>query len=144
MDYAIKKEKFLIEADPEMPEKTKINHMVIGLPINIQNELDKHEIKETNYLLSLVQKYDSENSVINKINIIEKSDYLNRSKADYNFAKQIKKKTCFKCEKLGKPNRYHPIDLCLNKKKNVELAKILVNESIIENENEIENVKPKN
>ena len=92
MDYAIKKEKFLIEADPEMPEKTKINHMVIGLPINIQNELDKHEIKETNYLLSLVQKYDSENSVINKINIIEKSDYLNRSKADYNFAKQIKKK----------------------------------------------------
>lgn len=133
VDYAIKKEKLLIDADFEMPEKTRINHIVIGLPIKIQNQLERLEIKRTDYLISFLQKLDSENSYINKTNIKENSHALEKRKSDY---KQIEKKPCFKCEKLGKPNRYHPINLCFNKKRYAEIAETLLNENIIENKTE--------
>ena len=119
IDYSLKKESLLLDAEPSISEVSKINHIVIGLPQNIQDILDKEEIKNTDQLINILRKYDLE--------------YLKKDR------KEIKKKPndryviktpCYKCEKLGWPNRYHPTAICRNGERYKEKYEINLNENI--------------
>ncbi|XP_044749675.1 uncharacterized protein LOC123310271 [Coccinella septempunctata] len=59
LDYALKKEKLLLEVDPEMSIKTRIYSIVVGLPIYVQDRIDKAEINTTENLMSYLRKLES-------------------------------------------------------------------------------------
>ena len=40
IDYALKKEKLCLEAENNISIKTRINMIVVGLPIEVQDEID--------------------------------------------------------------------------------------------------------
>uniref|UniRef100_T1HT13 RNA-directed DNA polymerase n=1 Tax=Rhodnius prolixus TaxID=13249 RepID=T1HT13_RHOPR len=51
LDYALKKERLLLETEPKMSDRSRINHIVVGLPLYIQDRLDKEEIQATESLI---------------------------------------------------------------------------------------------
>ena len=50
VDYALKKECLILEIEKEMTTTTRINLIVHGLPIDIQDKLDKEEISTTDQI----------------------------------------------------------------------------------------------
>lgn len=107
LDYALKKERLLLECERTMTDESRISHIVVGLPVHIQNRLDKENIETTEDLMNEIQKYDS---FTNRIN------HINSQKKDSTKVEGIRKKTpCSVCTALGKPNRFHPAEICRNK-----------------------------
>ena len=110
VEYAIKKERLLLECEKSMTEVSRISHIVVGLPIYIQNKLDKEKIESTEDLINELQKYEGKSFKINKSDEPRKflqTEGRNNEKRRYN--------PCHICTKLGKQNRYHPVESCWNK-----------------------------
>ena len=128
--YSLRKEELLLKAEPSISETTRINNIVIGLPIEIQDSLDKEKINNTSELIHILRIHESK--------YIKIDNNLNKR----NDNSQITKKMpCFKCIKLGLGQRYHPTELCRNKERYKEKFKINFNEN---NEDKDENNHPKN
>lgn len=108
LEYALRKEKLLLEVDPEMSIKTRIYLIVVGLPIYVQDRIDKGEINSTENLMSHLRKLES---LVNKKN--QKATV--KTVTSNPIVSSVEKKPCFICERLGKPGRYHPTELCRNK-----------------------------
>ena len=58
-EYALKKERLLLEIESSMSDISRINLIVMGLPFNIQDKLDKEEINSTDLLLNRIRMYDT-------------------------------------------------------------------------------------
>ncbi|KAK9886224.1 hypothetical protein WA026_015743 [Henosepilachna vigintioctopunctata] len=113
VEYALKKERMLLSRDPKMPEAIRIDLIVIGLPIFIQEKLD-NEIQSTEHLISEIRKFDinvRSSTSIKVENVVSKEKLGNKEK----FHPKSEKKPCEICEKLGSPNRFHKQDDCWNK-----------------------------
>lgn len=108
VDYAIKKERFLLDADREMHEKFRIYQIVYGLPIETQNRLDRQKIKKVDDLFIELKKL----TVPFKKKI---GDELVSDKKSFESKKDGGKKPCTICEKLGFKGRFHPVQFCRNK-----------------------------
>lgn len=122
LEYALKKEKLLLESDKEMPTKTRIYLIVLGLPIQVQDRLDKEEIITTEILMGFLRKLESLVNKSSQKNTENKNTNLNfRRDSRINVSE---KKPCSICDNLGKPGRYHPIELCRNKSKHNEIKSI--------------------
>lgn len=124
LEYALKKERLLLEVDSEMRMIEIINHIVVGLPSNIRNNLDKKEISTTEILISKIQKFSKTNDPTDNRTELPRNIYSKD-------LKKSEKRPCGICEKLGKPGRFHPMELCRNKNK--------LNEREIKSVNNIEN-----
>ena len=59
IDYALKKERLLLEIENSMSNMSRINLIVMGLPLNIQDKLDKEEITNTDLLMNRIRMYDT-------------------------------------------------------------------------------------
>lgn len=135
IDYALKKERLLLEIESSMSNTSRINLIVIGLPVYIQDKLDKEEIINTDVLMNKIRMYDSgyikqkrddmikynnnngNNIIFNgKVNAEKKYSTMPRM--------VIEKKPCVMCEALNKPDRYHPLHLCRNKQQYTEMKKV--------------------
>lgn len=126
LDYALKKQKLLLEMDKSIDNKILINLIAVGLPDSITNKINKSEIKETKDLF----------------NSLKSLEYLVKTKdasAKKNLAvskEKLNKKPCKICEELGKKHRYHHEDMCYfnekNKKGNQENQIKFVNNSQLE------------
>ncbi|KAK2578301.1 hypothetical protein KPH14_011923 [Odynerus spinipes] len=122
LDYALKKEKLLLETEPEMTTTSRINHIVVGLPSDIHEKLDKEEITTTEKLMNQLRRYSSATDRIPSnppqklIPGIAVQQTKNKNKAPG----PTVRKPCSICESIGKPNRYHPPEICWNRKINNE------------------------
>lgn len=120
-EYALKKERLLLEVDPEMRMKEIINHTVVGLPTHIRDNLDKGEIVTMEILINKLGKYSKTCGSTDKRSEPTKN---NKSKKDFNISE---KRPCVICEKLGKFGRFHPVEICRNKEKKIEKESRSVN-----------------
>jgi len=132
LEYTLKKETLLIEADPKLAIDTRINLIVLGLPVYIQNRIDKEEIKTLENLMNELRKLEplteSRRSKFRK-----KEETGRTSPKLLTVRAQSERKPCPICEGIGKPNRWHPEALCRSKKEASEKIK-LVNNTELEKE----------
>lgn len=136
IDYALKKERLILEMESSMSNISRINLIVMGLPFNIQDKLDKEEINSTDLLFNRIRMYDTG---YNKQKREDKMKYnsnnittIGKSNVEKKFTTVSKpfyeKKPCSMCEALNKPERYHPCYLCRNKQQYIEMKKVNVAE----------------
>ena len=111
-DYALKKERLLLETEPDMTVQSRINHIVVGLPTQVQNLLDKEEITITEGLMSQLSKCSRFNNVGKTALISSPSFKYNKHPNDNNSPKQIEKRPCTICESIGKTGRFHSKEIC--------------------------------
>lgn len=112
IDYALRKEKILLELDKSIDDKMIMNLIVAGLPDFITEKINKSKVKETKDLLNEIKMLE----------YLTKAEKPNKSK-DSSTTQNEKKKNktpCQICDKMGKKNRYHSEDKCWFNKKNGE------------------------
>lgn len=139
LDYAIKKEKLLLDMRRSIDAGTLVDLVAAGMPEFVLSKLDRETIKDTIDLFNEISKYEhmtrkNNNGWAKKTNLNLKTDN-----------KLNEKKPCSICARSGKGVRYHPETACYFKDKN-DVTKIHgirhVNNSEIEvelNENEQKN-----
>ncbi|GBP56640.1 hypothetical protein EVAR_33272_1 [Eumeta japonica] len=131
LDYAVKKERLLLEVRKTMDEGTLIDIIAAGLPDFITDRINKEDILHTKDLFNELGKL--EHLVVRKKNFKKKEE-----------PKLIKEK-CTICEKLKKGVRYHPEDSCwfkaqINTEKDKKQIR-LINNSELECELQCEDQK---
>lgn len=131
LEYAIKKERLLLEVRKTIDQGTLIDIIAAGLPDFITDRINKEEVVHTKDLFNELGKLE---------HLVAKKKYI-KKKDD---TKLIKEK-CSICEKLNKGVRYHPEDSCWFKTKiNSEKEKKqirLINNSELECELQCEDQK---
>lgn len=103
LDYALKKERILLETNKNIDKITLINLIAAGLPVFIRDKLDRQNLKNTEDLFNELKKYEH---LIHNKNVGGKKNATN---LEY---KTIDKKPCRICENKGKKNRYHAENSC--------------------------------
>ncbi|KAK9871677.1 hypothetical protein WA026_014125 [Henosepilachna vigintioctopunctata] len=104
LDYALKKERLLLETDAKITETTRINLIACGLPSYVYNKFNIKEVSSTVKLMNILGTYN---------NISKKKESNLRMK----LSSFQEKKPCTVCEKLGFSGRFHPMEMCWNKDK---------------------------
>ncbi|XP_045498981.1 uncharacterized protein LOC123696674 [Colias croceus] len=129
IDYAIKKERLILDINKSVDSKTIIDLIATGLPGFILNKLNRDELNNTTDLFNELRKYEG---MMYKKNspMVRSATFLHRNKIN-------EKKPCKTCESLDKGIRYHPEELCWFKKNKNESergtkARTVNNNSIIE------------
>lgn len=115
LDYALKKEKLLLQTEPTMSDRSRINHIVVGLPFYIQDRLDKEEIQTTEQLMNQLRRYTQAYPKKKGDEIKSSSDRTKRDTSSSERKGFMEKRPCTICQSKGYPGRYHPLDLCRNK-----------------------------
>lgn len=132
IDYTLKKERLLLKIESSMYNISRINSIVMDLPWNIQDKLDKEEITNTDLLMNKIRMYDSGYS---KQKIDDKRKFNNnnittngKSNIDKKYSTVLKpfneNKPCVLCEALNKPKHYHPFYLCCYKQQYLDMKKV--------------------
>jgi len=136
IDYAMRKERLLLDMNREIDTKTLVALIAVGLPEFIMNKIDKELCKDSTILFNEIRKYEN---LINKKFSSKKADRSEYKK------KSEEKKPCKTCENLNKGIRYHPEETCWFKTKEEGKEKnktrVTANNSMIEVEL---NKEPKN
>lgn len=134
IDYALKKERLILEVESRMPHCPMINQIVIGLPIPIQDKLDREELRTTDDLMNRLRQFES--SSTKKLAKTEKSSNTSESarpkseqqQHDRSTGKFVDKKPCSICESKGYSGRFHPIERCRNRNRRSDESRINLNE----------------
>ena len=128
LDFALRKDKLLLEADPEMTAKSRVGAIVCCLPKEIQKELDREKIKTVDQLCMELRRLDdpkinkkqSQKSDGNHKNTQnDKQQNENRSGGNNVKRSDSNREPCFMCTFIGltNPPRYHAPSKCENKQK---------------------------
>lgn len=130
VDYAIKKEKLLLDMRRSIDAGTLIDLIAAGLPNLVLNQIDRKKLKDSVDLFNEIRKYEHTVS----------KDYFIKKKRPQNInrnAKSEEENPCRICQKLNKGNRYHAEASCWYKIKEDKYKKDYikhVNNSVIETE----------
>lgn len=108
LEFAIKKERLLLEINKKIDTQTLINLIVMGLPDYIMYKMDKELITSTANLFNEIGKHEQSVNK-NNYNKFKKNTWDSKVKVD-------KIKPCTICEKLNKGNRFHSEEKCWFKK----------------------------
>lgn len=134
LDYAIRKEKLLLDMRRSIDTGTLVDLIAAGFPEFILNKIDREALKDTVDLFNEVSKYEH---MVNKKNILPIKKFGDVSLMKINDRNE-EKKPCKICEKLNKFNRFHPEALCWFRTKEVNKVNKNfikhVNNSVIEAE----------
>lgn len=129
IDYAIKKERLILDVNKSIDPKTMIDLIATGLPGFILNKLNRDELDSSTDLFNEIRKYEG---MMYKKNLTttKSGTFIYKNKSD-------EKKPCNNCKSLDKGIRYHPEESCWFKKNKIESekafkAKNVNNNSIIE------------
>lgn len=98
-EYVIKKEWLILEVRRKTSEETGINLIVIGLPIHIQDKIDKETVQSTNGLIRFLGQYQTKGRKTQGSN----------TRLDRKPEPLPKKQPCVIYEALNFPGRFHPI-----------------------------------
>lgn len=107
LDYAIRKEKLLLEIRRTIDTGTLMDLIAVGLPEFILSKINREELQNTTDLFREVSKYEH---MINKRSYIPKKKYFYGNQNT--ISKNEGQNPCKICEKLNKGSRYHPEDSC--------------------------------
>lgn len=108
LEYALKKERLLLEINKSIDKPTLIDLIATGLPNFIVDKLDRNNLKETEDLFNNIRGLE---------HLVTKR---NPEKKMVGFETKIREKIgpCKICEKENKGTRYHPESVCWFKNKN--------------------------
>lgn len=104
LDYALKKEKLILEIDKSIHSSMLINLIAAGLPDFVTNKINRSDMNEPKDLFNEIRSL--EHLVRNNIYDKEKNRFVALKN------KKEKKVACKICEEKGKKNRYHSEDSC--------------------------------
>ena len=110
LEYALKKERLLLEINKSIDNPTLINLIVIGLPNFIADQIDRNKLKETEDLFNSIRGSEY---LINK-KIVEKRGVDSDTKIK---EKNLMDRPCRICEKEKKGARFHSESVCWFKNK---------------------------
>ncbi len=133
IDYAVKKERMLLELDRKLPDLVILDLIVVGLPSHIQNSLNRNSVINIDLLHSKLKKFEADDRISDSSNKFRKNKsvfnkvFSNQSKNFDNSPKNKKtnvnsnnvksdnwvvKKPCATCSSRGFPDRFHPESSC--------------------------------
>jgi len=120
LDYAIKKEKLLLEVRKSIDTGTLIDLIAFGLPNFISDRIDRETLNETADLYNEIGKLE---------HLVNKNKFeIKKNKTD-----NTKEKTpCKICKDSNKGTRYHPESACWFKEKESKIKN--VNNAVLETE----------
>lgn len=127
IDYAIRKERLLLEVNKNIDQDTMIDLIALGLPENIREKINRDELENTKDLIKELKNHEGK--------IEKKKNYKTKEFKLQNKTNNEEKKPCTLCEKMGKNDRYHPEDKCWFKTKfngTKEQQRVIHNNSVIE------------
>lgn len=135
LEYALKKEKLLLEVRKSIDTETLIDLIAYGLPNYVADKIDRETLQETEDLYNELGKLE---------HFVEKNKYgkKNYVYSDIKTKKTEEKKPCKICTDENKGKRYHPEENCWFNKKNQKAVVKSVNNS--ELEIELNENNPKN
>lgn len=112
VDYAVKKERLLLEVRKSMDTGTVIDLIAIGLPRYILNKIERENLKSQEDLFTELSKHEY---LTKKSNVETKKEIntMHTKKSD-------QKQPCKTCSKLNKGTRYHTEETCWFKSKQGE------------------------
>lgn len=113
VDYAIKKEKLLLDMRRSIDTGTLVDLIAAGLPGFVLEKINREAITDTVGLFNEVRKYEH---LVNKNKNVFYRKYENQKTNNRN----EERTPCKTCEKLNKGTRYHPETLCWFKVKDDE------------------------
>ncbi len=132
VEFVVKKERLLLELDQAMPEVILLNLIVLRLPLNIQNTLNRNSVTDVKLLISKLKKYDFEAVSTNfgkkfgesEGKGLKKPSPTGNLQSKQNFTRPNEKisfnqgkKPCSFCEKSGGTGRFHLESDCWFKNK---------------------------
>lgn len=137
LDYAVKKERLLLEVNKTIDTDTLIDLIAIGLPNFVTNRIDRESLEKTEDLYNELSRLEH---LTEKKKFGEKKMNINNTKTT------VEKTPCTICEKKNKGKRYHPESSCWFKdndsgKKSDHKIKYINNSEL---ESELINEDPKN
>ena len=119
VDFALRKERLILEVESRTSQYATINQIVIGLPVSIQEKLDRQELHTTDDLMNKLRQYES--GIVKSVPKLEKSvttTLVPKTKPDEkkpysrDALKNFDRKPCSICESRGFPGRFHPPAVC--------------------------------
>lgn len=134
LEYALKKEKLLLEVRKSIDTGTLIDLIALGLPNYLTDKIDRETIHETEDLYNELGKLEH---LVGK-NKYDKKHYTH---FDIKNRKIEEKKACQICINEKKGKRFHPEENCWFKEKNHKAAVRSVNNSELEIELNRDNPK---
>lgn len=131
LDYALKKERLLLEVNSSINKSLLIDMIAVGLPNFVTDRIDREKLKEVDDLFNKLRGLEH---LIRENNNSKNAPVENKSKLQK--PGSTKEKTpCKTCESKGKKNRFHPESTCWyknEKKENNELINTLLNVELSE------------
>ncbi|XP_052740284.1 uncharacterized protein LOC112046454 [Bicyclus anynana] len=114
LEYALKKERLLLEVNKSLDTRTLIDLIVIGLPNFIADEIDRNALKDTEDLFSSIRGLEHlrDKKIVGK-KVVE---WENKTK-EKNLNSLHDKRPCRICEKEKRGTRYHSESVCWFKNK---------------------------
>uniref|UniRef100_A0A1B6C4J8 Uncharacterized protein n=1 Tax=Clastoptera arizonana TaxID=38151 RepID=A0A1B6C4J8_9HEMI len=114
LDYALKKERLLLEINKDMDNKILIDIRSAGLPDFVTNRINRQFLHKTEELFNELRSLEH----LIKKNPIENKKESNQTTRDNN----SRKKPCRTCGNMNKKNRYHLESACWfkNKESNIK------------------------
>lgn len=138
IDYAVRKEKMLLDLDRSLSDLFILDLIVVGLPVHIQNSLNRNQVTDVKTLHNKLKKFEAEDKIFDN-NVNSKSSKFsgtsatfysstnkvndsdtNKNKVNFSSEKKsnfVEKKPCPICSAKGYPGRFHPESLCWFKDK---------------------------
>ncbi|XP_063362554.1 uncharacterized protein LOC134651388 [Cydia amplana] len=136
LEYALKKERMLLEMNKNMDKSTLIDLIAIGLPNFIADKIDRNTLKETEDLFSNIRGLE---------HLVEKKIWDKKIVGSDNKAKDKNlKEPCRLCEKENRGKRYHPESSCWFKNKSGDRRDQIRSVNNFTLETELNEVDPKN
>lgn len=131
LDYAIKKEKLLLEVRKSIDNDTLIDLIATGLPNFVTDRIDREKLKKTDDLYNEVGKLE---------HLVNKKNFETKKNKNYTNKEKTEKMPCDICKSKGKGSRFHPEAECWFKDRECKVKH--VNNSLLEVE--LNNDDPKN
>lgn len=125
IDYAMKKERLLLDVNKTIDTTTLIDCIVVGLPGFIRNRIEREGLTDTTDLFNEIRKHESS---------MYKKNYANTKDGKPELRKRTEQKEpCKICNALNKGTRYHPEETCwfkIREKNNT--PRVVGNNSVLE------------
>ena len=126
IDYAMRKERLLLDMNKNMDTKTLTTLIAVGLPDFIMNKIDREQCEDSTRLFNEIRRYES---------LMNKKIFPKRKEEKFEYKKKNEeKRPCKNCENLRKGIRYHPEESCWFNKKENNRPSVVGNNSVIEAE----------
>lgn len=117
VEYATRKLSLIVDADPELSEKSKVNLIVVGLPPFAQQRIDRDDVGTVNKLIAKISQLD-------RFSFSSYRTKFSRDSPNNNNFRQgnslkpgpTDSKTCTFCAKIGFPGRLHTEAECRTKR----------------------------